>query len=469
MSFRKDTISSSAAYYDNQFRFDHAVQKGNQKIQQAKFLDTQESKQHQIDRHILTQFKNGIPPNSKFVLVAQVGKYIILAVILPPYYLVYQGPKYLLIQLEPVLELTSEKISQLLLFFSTLGVDLWAGLGKKMQKPKNLIKKNVESLKKAFERLQVKLTLRIKEVFRPFNILLHRIHNYTNTFKDKYSRALTWVRSFAITLPLKVKSALPNLKNALVNKWKAIIPEVIKPFKRLGEMSAKMSRKVAEVITPFAAFMGAQIIKALKPIKHVTKSATSQVKKMLNQVGVTTSHLVQISIVEPVKSLYQAAMKPLNAIKEVTKAVSNVVLERAQVATKALQNVATLALSPIQVASKAVFRFGKGAVGRVAEKLKVFGPAIKRVIKTLWDQGKRHGSKGYAALKSVVNKVIKTTAISLIWTFEKVKRAPFKILAFLKKVKTWIIHHYRKAVFAGRIVLAWTKILVRYSLQQLWS
>ena len=471
MSFGKDTISSSEVYYNNKFRFDHGARIGQQRIAHAKFLDTLETRQQKIDRHIYNQFKNNhdIPPHSKFVYIAQVGKYLILAVILPPYYMLYQGPKYVIIQLEPVWMLTVEKMGQVLMLLMNFGIDFWTGLGKKIQKPKNLIKKNIQTLNKALESLQVRMVLRLKEVFQPFKVLVHRIHNYTNTFIENYLRVLTWVRNFSITIPQKVKLALPNLKKVFVNKIKNGMAYVVMPFKRMAHLISTLSTKVGEVFIPFISFISRQWVTISKPIKQQAKNIMIQIKKIGKQTSQAARGALQLSIIKPVKAIYKAIIKPINAIKKVSETFLHAAVQKTQVLLKVAQSTMLLTLLPLQLVSKTAYQWSKGAKRDAIEKLKIFGPAIKRVLKSFWNQGKRRGSQGYIALKKMAKEVSKVVEASFMWVFNKIKQIPSKLIIFFRNLISWIIHNYRRAVFAGRIILAWTKVLVRYSLHHLWS
>ena len=98
MSSPKDTISSANTYYNNQYRFDPGVMQGYQKIHQREMKDTLETKQQRLERHLETQFQlNQQVPGGKIVIIAMVGKYAILALVMPPVYLLYEGPRWILI------------------------------------------------------------------------------------------------------------------------------------------------------------------------------------------------------------------------------------------------------------------------------------------------------------------------------------------------------------------------------------
>lgn len=468
MSSPKDTISSANTYYNNQYRFDPGVMQGYQKIHQREMKDTIETKQQRLERHLETQFQlNQQVPGGKVVIIAMVGKYAILALVMPPVYLLYEGPRWILITIQPFVLIAFEKAGAFLLRISTFGVEFFTGLSKKLlffKKPKDIAKEKIKHLTKAFIGRMSVLSQNVYKIFQPINQVAEQWKRFVPAFRLKRAELVHFMKILPRILMRKIEENKERVQNKAKELW----------------------ARLAQVQIPFIA-----VKKVLNPVLHLFKNQSAKIiKPVLNAatwVLVTSKNTLQ-RLFEYSKTVAALIAMPLNlAIKTVEaplkKAVTRIesglkmVLNTQKELLVKLANVTTVTtIIPMQKGFIQIKTLSEQAGLSLIQKAKVvlnrlkkLQPIVARVIKTLWDEGKKHSKNGYAKFKKIAVSSTRKLAKGFVWGMKKLENIPSLLYAFCKKIKKWIVKLAKRSVRALRVTLAWTKIILRYSLAHLWD
>ncbi len=471
MSSPRDTISSANAYYNNQFRLDPGFVQGYAKIHTREMKDTLETKQQRLERHLETQFNlNQQVPSGKIVLIAQVGKYAILAFVMPPFYLFYEGPRWILITIQPFVQVAFEKVGAILLLISTFGIDIWAGLGKKLQvfkKPKDFVKEKFKNFSNALAKRVEVLGQKLHQVFQPVNQAMEKFKSYIPAFQEKKASFVHFLK----ILPRLLQKKLEGQKDQFKAKF-----DIFKTF---------VTKIATQVQIPFIAAQ-----KVLNPVVNTVKSQVSIITKPALNLSTAVFEIAKNAarkIAQQSKVIGNAIAVPFNIalkaieapIKTAFKRVEGVIKASASVAKEQvakLSNVTTAALMPVQRGFVQVKTFaeqsGLSLIQKtkiVLNRLKKMEPVIRRVIKTVWDEGKKHAKKGFAKFKKTAVASTQALVKGVSWGIQKIALIPSKLFTLWKKFQKWIRHITKKTIWALRLTLAWTKVLLRHALARLWN
>lgn len=471
MSSPRDTISSANSYYNNQYRVDPGFVRGCREIEKRQVKDTLETKQQRLERQLETRFNlNQQVPSGKIVLFVQVGKYAILAFVMPPFYLFYEGPRWVLITIQPLFLVVFEKAGAILLLISTFAMDFWAGVGKRLQffkKPKDILKNKFKTLAQVLLKRIVVLGRKIDQVFQPITRTLQKMQHYLVKVQEKRASFILSLKIFPRLMQKKFKEKKDIYKQTLKEKTAALLvalKQVQIPFIALQK-----------VLNPVAIFAKNQFVNVVNPILKVTSTCLSTSKAIVNKLINQSKDLGNMLSV-PFNHVVKAVEIPLkNAIKHAERIVSTLrkkVSIQAEALVNMVQTVTVAAITPMQKTFVQIGEFSKGTglnliqKGKlIFERLKRMQPIVKRVIEALRDGGK----KGFTKFKQISDSSMRSIKKVLVFCFEKCEKLPAGLSAFWKKLKKWLARLSKRIVWVLRLTLAWTKIILRYSLSHLWD
>lgn len=456
----KDTISSGKAYYDNQYRNDPGVIKGYAKIREigASKVDTIETSQQRLERDLQGQLYN----HGTILLMAEVGRYTILALVLPPYYLFFEGPKWVLIHLQPYMQLTLEKMGEFLLMIVTFSFDLWAGLGKKLQffkRPKNYLKNKIELAQQFAHQWKEKITLKLAQILKPVIRWGEKLQNLLKTYREKKQEAVLRFKTF----PLWLKKTFSQKSTHL----KAIIMEKCRSFAK------KLTSQISKIINPVASLVSGMLLKATTPIVQVAKTSAKVIQYAILAIVPPLQLWVQENLANPIKQAYKAVIAPLeivkNKIKEGVDFIRNEMVLKAHAVTKQAQNLALAAIVPLQRMAKEGSLSLVKKMQEVMNRIKGIKPPIKRMFKLLFDQGKKHGKNAFAKLQKAAIFAFKKGKVCLNLALKQIRKIPSLFARVWKHLRKGLVHIAKRIIWAARLLLAWTKVLLRYSVSNLWN
>ncbi len=288
-------------------------------------LDTQESTQERLNREMLERLR----PDSKtlshdtFVSVVQVGKYLFLAIMLPPYLLLYGIPKWFMMTAIPELALLVKsffvQIGRYIQESSNKIADLMKGLMQQMignslkllsQKSKNfhiIFKEAISSILNGVA-LKVKLGFvaakeLIGNIVHPIaDGLLHALYSLKEIVKKMFngmknvaspliaeclnplSQVVSSMRAFMGSLlnvrSLKIQTGLKTMAKAVNNAAKLAgksLSMVRRHLQGILEGAVKRSLKGKEQISNLQKKLTKRLNKSIKPILHKVKNAFDQV------------------------------------------------------------------------------------------------------------------------------------------------------------------------------------------------
>lgn len=468
----EDTISSASSYYNNQYRNDPGFVRGYAKIHKRELKDTIETKQQRLERHLETQFYlNKQAPGGKVVLFAQVGKYAILAFVMPPVYLFYEGPRWILITIQPFFFIAFEKAGAFLLLISTFGIDFWVGLRKKLQffkKPKDLFKEKIGLLSQALLKQMAVLGQKIYQVFQPLNKVVEKWKKLAPRFQEKKASFIHFLKILPRLLKKKLEDKKDNFKAVLKEKCAVLLNLLAKV-----QIPFVLAKKL---LNPYVSLMQKQVAKVIKPSLKVATAAfmSSQnyVKKLFEKTGSIYSASVSL-IAPPIRLAVKAVKVPFKAsVKRVGGLLRSSAKSQKELLVKFGNAVTVTAVIPMLngiVQIKAIsIQVGLNLIQKaqsVYKRLKQIQPIINRVVKTLWGEGK----KGFGKFKSVLTSSAHAVAKVIFFCIEKLEKVPSKLYVIWKRLQKWIVRLAKRFVWALRVGLAWTKVILRYSLAHLWD
>lgn len=487
MSNSPDSIGSGASYYSNLYRQDPGFRQADRvAVDQRRRIDSIQSEHQRIENDMQNQFQNNLrmPPGS-VVLAAQVGRFIVMVVFMPPYYVIYKIPTWLFQQAKPYILEGLEKGEELFkLAQSFIILNLKALFQYTVEKPLNVFRKLFKKAAKPTDKALHKETaaqtrlidqplILLKAIIKPFQFLAHqltkvishtqtkfqeykktftevfkqfypnvkkyvseKLHQFQNTVKTRIEKVTSTLRPYV----QKVNAAVNTAVNAVIRKTQETVQNtVVAPVKIVTQFIQKIV--VQNMVIPLQTFIKEMVQENIRaPLKRAAAAIAAPFKNMTKQV---------VARIESIKD--SATVHLQNVVKAATALPMALIANFSAKAIPALQNSVKQFLVPFRRTAAAVKRIGntiKRGVQRVAEKT---GEYLKEKMANL----KQWSDKGKKAL-------LKNAEIVL----SKVKKVPASLLQRLKRIFSWIRQALAKFYKSLKVVFIWVKILIRYSFQK---
>lgn len=430
-------------------------------------VDTLESTQRRLNREIFERFKtHGLSlPHESFVAVVQVGKYVFLAIMLPPYLCFYGLPRWFFLNVLPPCGIFIKQQ-----FFR---------VGRMMQK----LKKTVPDLMKGV------IDQLIGDSLRTLNQRAKNFLKVTANALIATQKGVVFLWNKGVTYAKAVETAIDTVRNAY-RKMRDFPSKVQRAIKRkVAELARKAVIKVGQtlhkiVVVPFIEALQIPLLamkrtyeKATRNIQTIIRKTREKAKQasevvakamqLVTQKVVEGYHLLVNPLANILSKQFARGRSWLDRTKQVAEKMVGKIIEAATSATQTvvakMQQAGMQFLHFIQTSAQNVFSFGWQATAKQRGKIKQIGEMLK-------ERGKRFGR----ILQKGVNKVISLlewcgsqTQQGLKWMAAQLKAAmqwlrreliafPSRVLRFLGKLWRLFIKFFRNLVWGVRIAIAWT-------------
>jgi hypothetical protein len=458
--FGKDSISSSANYYNNPYREDLGARRGYDTLQARKNNpEVILSHQDRLESHLLAQFRQNQfkLPKGSFIVVAKVGKWVVLAFALPPYIFFYGAPKWLLEQMkEPVLKLLDA--SGDLFIKSFYGISAWTkdlfslakGTAQKLFKSKPPKKKSAREGDTLFQILGKDIAKKWKSWVENLSILKNFQEKIASSISQAaqkvYIRIADWTaetRLFGVKIQSRLLERLKLPSDALKQGLKALSLRLKSGLKWAEEL-------VSKIPNPLKALPSISFMPIFALFSQRVQQTIEASEKLLNR-SIESIKLVAGTILAWAAVRVEAAARliqvPIAALTNQVKAVANTLFRKWQEAQK-------IGVGALKQGTKALMR--------------LLNPIKKQLLKIL-DESKQQGKKQFAQFKKGLVQLVKKTAdrikLGALYSYSALKKAPsafYRIIVHLLKAA---FHLIKKVLWSLRVVMTWIKILVQYSFQ----
>lgn len=455
----RDSISSSKSYYSNPYRSDLDYSKGYYKsvIEKERTQDRIESSQQKIEEKLLTQFRQNQfrLPLGKFVIIGQIGKYIILAVMLPPYIFLYGMPKWLFEQTMPWavagFTLTSKWVKELIAsterLFALSARKIRLAFSKKEKKASHL-KAVWDKLNKARENAQDLLSGNLKRMAELLSQILakkttplvklgHRTAKICSNSMDKLAQFKEWILLHANKVLEKLSKRFERLRQKAQDQFEKMQTVLKKAYERIK----------APVITTIN-----YIDRGLNAVLNSCFTVFSFSKRPLVFIGKRGINGFAIA---------KAALKPFwQLAKAFAKRVYSEGAGRLERGAKKAADLINKSLNQLKRPVLGLSGYAKSLAKKVSKKCqKVLDQPMKRV--------KEGFEKGFSFLRQrCVGFVLRLKEKA--YAFKNfLRNLPAKFLRFLIKLIKKFFYLCRlifsKSIYCLRLGWAWTRILSRHS------
>lgn len=470
----QDRIESSASVYNNPYRLDSAPARAYETLQKnVRRKDSKETEQERLERHLLGEFQRNHfrLPAGRFVIIAEAGKYLVLAILLPPYIFFYGMPKWMLEQVSPPLkqsvEVIGNWIEKTFLRISAWTMDVFAiaserirNLRKKEKRKKpvregdNLFKlfyKDLkpygEALKMHFQTFTEYLQNRIQDLFNKSKLLangvLERvqknifstkvlIEKWISNFSDAFS-AFDKVRSWLKKSSQRVNDGIDTVYEASKDRLKKVYASI----QIAGERAIELFKPVAIALLPplirlqsqFSKFGNKAFDSARKPIQ------------VIREIAMQSSALVQEKCSSAIQWLLNRQMPFKTEFQRGINKVFNLFLEyRKKTLEKCL----------------AIWKWSKRLAQPIKRKLLQWKEKARDKAKQFFQKSKDLAKRGCTIFKNGAK-----------WTLAELHILPKRVFFSMKKLLLWMYRMLKKLLWAIRILLTWAKILTIHAIKNL--
>lgn len=458
----KDRIESSGTSNLNPYRQDPWAMKAYQaKQMQAK--DRIETSQERLERELMDKFRknNYQLPKGSFLLMAHVGKAVMLFLFLPPYYLGYLMPIWIFQKLslpaEKAMEVVKVVVESLMLRVSAWSNILYQTLAKKIA-PLFKRKKVKDKGPNLFQELGQRIQDKVKESIKVLKLAesYKQIRSFVSDQRIQWS---SWVIQSTQRLYKSSKHKLQTLYRSLkiaslgfINRQSVKITQrfmvLAKPFIVAGQFVDRSIEKMVKRVSKAVEISYRKVADLLWPLKPVvTTIATilvipaAQLSRFAEAASQALSKRLEKSS-ETMKSVVQRVSN------EISKQVTAFVARTAALFAPAGQAVKGMVLYRLQQANK---------------RLDVIKKALHRLVRSVLDKGKEHAKKAQVLLKQLGKKIKKVSFQAAVI----LSKTPLYLWGFLKGAFRIFISFCKVYWKAMRLLYAWTKVLTRYSFEKI--
>lgn len=329
-------------------------------------LDTIESTQKRLNNEMLHRLKNlGLQlPHESFVAVVQVGKYVFLAVMLPPYLMLYTFPRWLIVSFFPQL-ITEAKAAMM-----TIG------------KYVNIMAKQVTDLMKGIMDQLLGDALRMTRD-RSKNFLRHLrdiANKVIETITQNSNRLQAWQTQLKQVMTKTTTDILASIKNVIetASKWVATVTR--EAAKKVSEQIVKMAQffdknvltPTIELMLPPMQWMGNKFNAFKHGVAHYAKAAGATIQRGLAAVFAPIEEGIKWAAKEA-RKLVDKVADPVVAWMKETNAV---IVDYAQAAWRTIAD-------PVAAAAEKVKEWAATSVEMV-KHLMVIPSGLMQAVKWAW-------------------------------------------------------------------------------------
>lgn len=297
--------------------------------------DTLESTQKRLNRQMFERVQNlGLRlPHDSFVAVVHVGKYVFLAVMLPPYLCLYGIPRWMLVTAFPAMfDFAKQQTLRFGQFLQTLSisiVDLMKGileqtLGDSLRTAKQYARNSYHTLMRAFEQVSAYAGEKLKQV----QAIVQGIQQATSQFLDRVRERVNKVReqiaSKIITPVQTMVNHLVQLSSTLVSRLNSVIQYGKTLPAKTIENVKNQYRNVAEKASEAYKVLSSFISNSYGAVGQLFASALEKGKELVNSIVVTPLEIAREKILSANRKIKETA----NAVKEKVKKYYETIVEK---------------------------------------------------------------------------------------------------------------------------------------------
>lgn len=491
MSFNRytDRIESSANTYNNPYRQDRDSARAYQ-VLHARRPDTIESSQVRLERSLMQQFQSNQfrLPSQRLLIIAQVGRFIILAITLPPYIFFYGAPKWMLEQIKPLLvkmmDGTGTVLEKLMNATSAWSTDVFGFITQRAKQafqrkaPKKKSKREGDNLfqmlakdlkakiadwKAAYAKvkhhagnLQAKIQKRLAEATKASAAnLMHKVQRAVKVFAtpllamQKYLKK-TFLSNTSNGEKVAVQSNIVRLQSAVKNGVKATMRKLVKTAERAGKA---LTYAAVQVKTAFATTIVQPVVAFVAPVAVFTK----------NYVVPAAKAALNIAVIKPLTIARAVVESSLVFIRERVQMVAIPIIHYGMKLAERSLNAVQKSLNVFILYQRAFVDHMRRVSRTLTSMAQPFKRAFQRISSDLKEQSKRFYQR--AKEKAVKAAAISKAAMQL--AVAKSKQLPGMMWRAIKYLFKGLYLATKKTLWGIRVGLTWTKILVRYSYQTL--
>lgn len=439
-----------------------------------KTTDTIESTQQRLNREMLDKFQSkGLElPHESFVAVVQVGKYLFLAIMLPPYLCLYAFPQWLLFQMIPQLAVQAKELSftvgKFVVELSKRVTDLMKGMmeqliGDALKLAAQGAKRFVDGLQNLYNTVAGGVN---KLLALPTAIVERLSEKAASLARSVIKVASQWaVRSAEVlisstTRQLNVASQfvqeavfvpVATLFSPLV-VWSASVKQGLQD--RAAHAIGAVQRWIQAIVDP----MTSGIERATTWTAHVGKKCVDAVVAPIIEWAAQARDAIEKIVTRAVQPMFQAASS-----------IQAKVIERFNATVEAFKHV--FSANPVLRAMSWVSRKVRGREQRQRQALGSWGRASKQLSAGVWNGVneilgglKRGMSWSLGWFTQLLSKVTQLTLRCIRWFVLQLIQLPQKTMRFFKRSWVFVRKMLHNALIGLRIVIVLISASFRYAL-----
>lgn len=478
----RDRIESSTATYNNPYRLDRAPARAYETLQRKKpqRQDSAETEQQRLERQLLAEFQRNHfrLPAGRFVIVAEAGKFLILAILLPPYIFFYGMPKWMLEQVAPVVQkgahLFGEGLERLFLRISAWTTDVFAIASERLR----LRKKGKGEKKKPAREGDNLFKLFLKDVRSRLEAMKKSFNEFSTNFERRVDNGLNWVSRVGADLlrggfrpfryigthAMRISS---DWQEALVKRLEKALLAVKKPWGDVKALLESTFSKAAE-----AAKSGYESIQAaqIRLVEYLSPIVIALLPPAIS--------FFQRQVATPLQTAFQWSTKSLEVIGSIAAQSGSALKEKC---ASGLQWAAKISVSFSKHLAKPLKKWREKALAELlrrqngfSEKMRRASKELKRLVQPLKEAflriGREAGRKGREFFKKSKDQAKKGCALfkkSAKWAAAELRILPRRVFLWIKYFLIWVYRMFKKVFWGIRVALTWAKIVTVHAIKTL--
>jgi predicted PurR-regulated permease PerM len=482
----KDSLRSCDLYsnpYDARLQSHPALIK--QRAQRFDPKDTMTCAQAKLEKDIFQRLQS--LPLGKLMIIGQIGKYLFLAIVLPPYIFCYGIPKWLLTEgLPKVYDVTTRivrRISDKISDVAHRGINALKTLGHMITSPILMyIQTQIEKAQELFAYLKnatlyaagYPYRLFDQKVIQPLSNLLNQLKDGIEKLSEGYQNLMQRlnqfqqdIRNFFLFLPNKLKDNAEALFNLIQNKF----GEMSAPFLSFANLMKNNAYKAYDYLNnKLEAMLDRFFYSPLQKIKNFGGAAKDKAIQIFESIAQPVVQWFDPKL-EAIKKGLEAARNKLNSIKDRTKdrlknkakEIWDTVSDRVDVAAKFIGKAAGIVGHELlQMIPQPVISLFTPAILFMREKFghkKVAGvtKTWMKKVKKKFHSGLQQAFEWIQRVQDFSTKVIKRVFVAL-------KKVPMKMYHLLKLILSFIVTAMKGTFLIIRLMFAWFKAFIRYGM-----
>lgn len=439
--------------------------------------DTLQSTQQRLNREVFERFKNtGLNlPHESFVAVVQVGKYVFLAIMLPPYLCFYGIPRWLMANVMPqifgVIKNESLRIGRFAQELVKRIPDIMKGALEQLigdalkmikQQNKNLwqyLFSHGQNLSKLIASPFIKLRDFTKELRHSFVMgsanFFTKIAKSIAKARDKVSNKGIEKFQKLVQVVSKYAQAFDRAVLTPVMTWISL------PFIKAASATVAAGKKIANTISS----VRKKLEKALQPIVKISKAVSNLVAKVSNQIIQQVVQPMVNWMLPHLKAAAELARRNLRKVAEPFAKTGNALKEKIEnaisIVSQNIQNVFQFVPNIVSQAALWMWKLlpyanrQKTQEHRKESSAKKFGRFMKKC-------GKAFSGGVVTATAALYRKAIDGLSWSaglfgrfLRWLKEQLLDLPKKVGRGFLRLAHFVLSLGRKTVYGMRLTIAW--------------